>query len=62
VPDDAARALMRAFHARLATGAPVADALASAQAGAAEEAALGGFVCLGAGHHVTVAERRAPSA
>ena len=55
VPDDAARTLMRAFHERLAAGATVAEALATAQAGAVEEAALGGFVCLGAGHHVKVA-------
>jgi CHAT domain-containing protein len=50
VPDAAARRLMLAFHRRLAGGASPASALADAQAGLrADQQALAGFLCLGAG-------------
>ena len=50
VPDAAARRLMVAFHRRLAAGASPASALAEAQAGLrADQRALAGFLCLGAG-------------
>jgi CHAT domain-containing protein len=50
VPDAAARRLMLAFHRRLAAGASPAAALAEAQAGLrADQRALAGFLCLGAG-------------
>ncbi len=50
VPDAAARRLMLAFHGQLRAGAPPATALATAQSGlSGANAALAGFVCLGAG-------------
>ena len=50
VPDSAARRLMLDFHRRLAAGASPAAALAAAQAGLrADQSALAGFLCLGAG-------------
>jgi hypothetical protein len=49
VPDAAARRVMPALHRELAAGAAPADALARAQAALpARDAALAGFICLGA--------------
>jgi hypothetical protein len=49
VPDAAARRVMPALHRELAAGTPAAAALARAQAALpARDAALAGFVCLGA--------------
>ncbi|HEX5801004.1 MAG TPA: CHAT domain-containing protein, partial [Gaiellaceae bacterium] len=53
VPDEASTALMSAFHGRLATGTPPAEALVHAQAAVADGdegvVASAGFVCFGAG-------------
>jgi CHAT domain-containing protein len=46
VPDRSTRRVMRAFHRKLAAGAPPATALARAQA---DPTAVAGFVCLGTG-------------